>query len=84
VYIKFFRRLHELQSKRHHWKNYTFILYLPFSNLLFAIQLFIYIIYGDRTIICFFGLVPNLLNRPTDGATVSVRKRVAFRPVVST
>jgi hypothetical protein len=26
------RRPHELQSKRHHWKNYKFILYLPFSN----------------------------------------------------
>jgi hypothetical protein len=29
--IKFFRRPHELRSKRH-WKNYKFILYLPFSN----------------------------------------------------
>jgi hypothetical protein len=42
-------------------------------NLLFAIQLFIYIIYGGRTIIDF-----------VDGATVSVRKRVTFRPLVST
>jgi hypothetical protein len=57
-------------------------------NLLFAIQLLIYIIYGDRTIIGFVGFVANLLNRPTDGATVSirkcVRKRVTFRPLVST
>jgi hypothetical protein len=36
--------------------------------------LIIYIIYGDRTIIGFVGFVANLLNRPTDGATVSVRK----------
>jgi hypothetical protein len=53
-------------------------------NLLFTIQLVIYIIYGDNTIIGFFGFVANLLNRPTDGATVSVRKRVTFRPLVST
>jgi hypothetical protein len=39
-------------------------------NLLFAIQLLIYIIYGDRTIIGFVGL----LDRPTDSATVSVKK----------
>jgi hypothetical protein len=33
VYIEFFRRPHELlQSKRHHWKNYKFILCLPFRN----------------------------------------------------
>jgi hypothetical protein len=36
------------------------------------------------TIIDFLHLVANLLNRPTDGATVSVRKnafeKVAFRP----
>jgi hypothetical protein len=49
---------------------------------LFAIQLLI--VYGDRTIIGFVGFVDNLLNRPTDGATVSVRKRVTFRPLVST
>jgi hypothetical protein len=53
-------------------------------NLLFTIQLVIYIIYGDNTIIGFFGFVANLLNRPTDGATVSVRKRVTFRPLVTT
>jgi hypothetical protein len=44
----------------------------------------IYIIYGDRTIIGFVGFVANLLNRLTDGATVSVRKRVTFRPFLST
>jgi hypothetical protein len=32
----------------------------------------IYIIYGDRTIIGLIGFVANLLNRPTDGATVRV------------
>jgi hypothetical protein len=53
-------------------------------NLLFAIQLLICIIYSERTIISFVGFVANLLNRPTDGATVSVRKRVTFRPLVST
>jgi hypothetical protein len=35
--------------------------------------LLIYIIYGDRTIIGFVGLVVNLLNKLTDGAMVSVR-----------
>jgi hypothetical protein len=50
-------------------------------NLLFSTHLLIYIIYGDRAII---GFVANLLNRPTDGATVSVRKSVLFRPLVST
>jgi hypothetical protein len=58
-------------------------------NLLSAIQLFIYIIYGNRTNIGFVGLVVNLLNRQADGATVSVRKnaskkRVTFRAHVST
>jgi hypothetical protein len=43
----------------------------------------IYIIYGDRTIIGFVGFIANLLNRLTDGATVSVRKRDTFRPLVS-
>jgi hypothetical protein len=51
---------------------------------LFAIHLLIYIIYGDRTIIGFVGFVANLLNKPTDGATVSVRKKVTFRPLAST
>jgi hypothetical protein len=40
------------------------------------------LIYGDRTIIGFVGFVANLLNRPTDGAMVSVRKRITFRPLV--
>jgi hypothetical protein len=36
------------------------------------------------TIMGFAGFVANLLNRPTDGATVSARKRVTFRLLVST
>jgi hypothetical protein len=46
-------------------------------NLLFAIQLPIYVIIihiYDKTIIGFVGLVVNLLNKLTDGATVSARK----------
>jgi hypothetical protein len=59
----------------------TIFLYLVFGISLltkleiyyiFAIQLLINIIYGDRTIIGFVGFLANLLNRPTDGATVSV------------
>jgi hypothetical protein len=92
-----FGQLHELQSKRHHWKNYKFIVYLPFSNKYISTIVFIvfvitlptrveiyylqynclfYIIYSYRTIIGFVGFVANLLNRPTDGATVSVRKKL--------
>jgi hypothetical protein len=52
-------------------------------NLLLAKQLLIYIIYDDKTTIGFVGFVANLLNRSTDCATVSVRKRVTFRPFVS-
>jgi hypothetical protein len=53
-------------------------------NLLhICIQLLIYIIYGDWIILGFVGFVVNLLNRSTDGATLSVRKRVTFRPLVS-
>jgi hypothetical protein len=47
-------------------------------------NLLIYIIYGDRTIIGFVGFVANLLKKQTDGAMVSVRKRITFRPLVST
>jgi hypothetical protein len=47
-------------------------------NLLFAIHLLIYIIYGDRAIIGFVGFLANLLNKPIDGATVSVRKKLLF------
>jgi hypothetical protein len=96
VHIKFFRRPHELQRKRHHWKNciyhfqiHTFIstyyvtifnsicyqLATKTRNLLFAIQLLIYIINGDRTTIGFVGLVVNLLNRPIDGETVQRPKK---------
>jgi hypothetical protein len=45
-------------------------------NLLFAIQLLIYVIYGDRTnIIGWVGFVVNILNRPTDVATVQRPKK---------
>jgi hypothetical protein len=65
----------------------VFIINLPTkleTDYLQYVQLLIYIIYGDRTSNGFVGFVANLLNRPTDGATVSVRKRVTFRPLVST
>jgi hypothetical protein len=52
-------------------------------NLQLAIQLLIYIIYGDRTIMGFDDFVANLLNRPTDDATVSDPKKVIIRPLVS-
>jgi hypothetical protein len=32
VHITFFRRPHEPQSKKHHCKNYKFILYLSFAK----------------------------------------------------
>jgi hypothetical protein len=53
-------------------------MYLKYNYVL------IYIVYGARTLFSFVGFVANLLNRPIDGATVSVRKRVTFRPFVST
>jgi hypothetical protein len=65
----------------------VFVISLPTklqTYYVFATQLLIYIIYGDRTIIGFVGFVANLLNRPIDSAMVSVRKRVTFRPLVST
>jgi hypothetical protein len=56
------------------------------GNLLFVLQLLMYIIYGDRTIVGF--VVANLLNRSTNGASQRpkkcVRKRITFRPLVST
>jgi hypothetical protein len=47
-------------------------------------QLHTYIIYGDRTIIFidFVGFVTNLLNTPTDGATVSVQKSVSEKALL--
>jgi hypothetical protein len=66
--------------------KYVHIYYI-LINIFFANKtrnLLIYIIYGDRTTIGFVGFVANLLNRLTDGATVSVRKRVTFRPLLST
>jgi hypothetical protein len=56
-------------------QNQKFTMYLQYNYIL------IHITYDDRAII---GFVANLLNRPTDGAMVSVRKRVTFRPLVST
>jgi hypothetical protein len=62
----------------------VFVISLPtklkFTMYLFAIQLLICIIYGDNYRFCRFA---NLLNRPTNGATVSVRKRAIFRPLVT-
>jgi hypothetical protein len=37
---------------------------------------------GDRTIIGFVGFVANLLNRRTNGATVSVRKSVSEKELL--
>jgi hypothetical protein len=51
-------------------------------NLLFPIELLIYIIYCDRTIIGFVGFVTNLLNTPTEGATVSVRKSASKKELL--
>jgi hypothetical protein len=45
-------------------------------------KLLIYIIYGDRTITGFVGFVGNLLNRPTDGAPVSVRKNASEKEII--
>jgi hypothetical protein len=63
----------------------VFFISLPTKREIYYIRIcnyiLIYIIYGDRTII---GFVVNLPNSPTDGATVSVRKRVTFRLLVST
>jgi hypothetical protein len=62
----------------------VFVISLPtklkFTMYLFAIQLLICIIYGDNYRFCRFA---NLLNRPTNGAMVSVRKRAIFRPLVT-
>jgi hypothetical protein len=75
VHIKNVRRLHELQSKRHHWKNYKFILYLSaICNT---------IMYLKRkkkhfNKVGFVGFVVNLLNRPTNGATVQRPKKNYF------
>jgi hypothetical protein len=42
----------------------------------------IYIIYRDSTIIGFVGYVANLLNRPTDGATASIRKSASKKELL--
>jgi hypothetical protein len=49
----------------------------------FATQLCTYLHnFGDRTIIGSVGFVANLLNSPTDGATVSVRKSAFKRELL--
>jgi hypothetical protein len=51
-------------------------LYLQYNYL------FMYLIYGDRTIIGFVGFAANLLNRPTDDATVNVRKSASEKELL--
>jgi hypothetical protein len=46
------------------------------TNILFTILLLIYIIYG------FDGFADNLLNRPIDGATISVRKSASEKALL--
>jgi hypothetical protein len=65
----------------------VFVIRMPTKLEIYYLQynyVLIYIIYGGRTIVGFVGFVANLLNRPTDGARVNIRKRVTFRPLVST
>jgi hypothetical protein len=65
----------------------VFVIRMPTKLEIYYLQynyVLIYIIYGGRTIVGFVGFVANLLNRPTDGASVKIRKRVTFRPLVST
>jgi hypothetical protein len=51
---------------------------------IFAIQLevLIYIIYGGKTIIGVVGFFANLLNRPTDGATIKVQKNASEKELL--
>jgi hypothetical protein len=56
VHILFFRRSHELQSKRHHWKNYKFIfkyVYKFINSYILTIFYSIFYQLGNKT---------NLLN----------------------
>jgi hypothetical protein len=65
----------------------VFFIRLPTKQEIYYLQynyILLYIIYGDKTIIGFVAFVVNLPNRPINGATVSVRKRVTFRPLKST
>jgi hypothetical protein len=58
---------------------YIFVISLPTKLQLYYLQyyyIFIYIIYG------FVGFADNLLNRPTDGATVSVRKNASEKALL--
>jgi hypothetical protein len=76
-------RLETAKDKRHflaevHIKFFT-KLQIYFDSSFFKYQL------GNKTrnlLFAFVGLVVNLLNRPTHSATVSVRKKVTFRPLV--
>jgi hypothetical protein len=55
----------------------VFVISLPTKLEIYYLQynyILIYVIYHDRTVIDFVCFVANLLNKPTDGATVSVRK----------
>jgi hypothetical protein len=76
-------RLETGKDKRHfsaevHIKFFT-KLQIYFVSSFFKYQL------GNKTrnlLFAFVGLVVNSLNRPTHSATVSVRKKVTFRPLV--
>jgi hypothetical protein len=57
----------------------VFVMSLPTKLEIYYLQ---YNYLHDLWWFCQF-FVANLLNRPTDGPTVSVRKRVTFRPPVS-
>jgi hypothetical protein len=71
-------------EKLHIYFVSTFFKYVDaFINpYVLTIQLCTYIIYGHRTIIGFVGFVANLLNKPTDGATVSVRKSASEKELL--
>jgi hypothetical protein len=62
VHITFFKQKTFILYLDLHINNFFIVfLYHKTKTLLFAIQLLMYIIYGDRTIIGFVGLVVNLL-----------------------
>jgi hypothetical protein len=68
----------------------VFVISLPTKRKIYYLQynyVLIYIIYSDKTIIGFIGFVANLLSRPRwrhgQRPKKCVRKRVAFRPLVS-
>jgi hypothetical protein len=71
-------------EKLHIYFVSTFFKYVDtfINTYVLTIQLCTYIIYGHRTIIGFVGFVANLLNKPTDGATVSVRKSASEKELL--